>query len=870
MDTTNLRTGLSSKSTAVDFIQEVQVKSSGYAAEFGGSTGGVISAITKSGGSTFHGSFGSYYRNQKMQGQVRAAWRVDPLADCNTCPGTPQFLKTPESPFQLYSPIGDIGGPLVKNRLWFYVGATYNRTNNQRDVIFHSVPAPFPQRHFEWWSESKYFNWNITGQISNNIRGRFTAGNTRIANRGTAPGYNVSGTVFSDGVPTHLMTTSAFDTDPELYKNRWQRVGGNQRNDLYSGNLDWSITPKLFLNIQGGSLAYDGVNITPEGFAGADLIHSFSTTNQCVGAAGSTTCPYPQIPVALQQVSGYSDNKSTSKTVKDLYTRTYVNTNVSLFKNLMGSHQFKFGMRFERLGNDVNAGNQKPTIGLNWNRSRSTLDGRAVTGTYGYYTIARSYTFGKVTSNNFSFWAQDSWTIKNNLTINAGVRTENEHVPSYVAGLPGIEFGFRDKIAPRIGFALDVKGDGKWKLYGDYGVYFDITKLEMPRGSFGAEHSITYYWTLDDFNWKNLDCKEGNTGCPGKFIEEVDLRHAANAADPKLTAFFGREQNTLDPNLKPVQTGELTFGVDHELNPTTSLGIRFTHKWLDRTIEDSGISVPGVGEVFFIANPGFGVAKQILPLPAPPLPKAQRDYDGLEIRLRKLIARRWSMNSSYTYSRLFGNYGGLASSDENGRNSPNVNRYFDGIYLLFDAKGKPVVGRLPTDRPNNAKTQLTYDTPWGTNVGLSTNVSSGTPLSTTINLVGYSPTFINGRGDLGRTPVYSQFDLALQHELKIPGRETKVKLDVNISNLFDQKTVTQTTQTPWRDTFQVPASVASASAAPGVLTPRDAYLLKGFNPVELHNLMLKNGSTHRDNSLLGKPSSFQGRREIRFGVKYSF
>ena len=40
-----------------------------------------------------------------------------------------------------------------------------------------------------------------------------------------------------------------------------------------------------------------------------------------------------------------------------------------------------------------------------------------------------------------------------------------------------------------------------------------------------------------------------------------------------------------------------------------SVGVRYTHKWLDRTIEDTGINVPNVGEVFFIANPGFGVAE---------------------------------------------------------------------------------------------------------------------------------------------------------------------------------------------------------------------------------------------------------------------
>ena len=46
----------------LDFIQEVQVKSSGYNAEFGGATGGVISAITKSGSNTVRGSAGIYYQ----------------------------------------------------------------------------------------------------------------------------------------------------------------------------------------------------------------------------------------------------------------------------------------------------------------------------------------------------------------------------------------------------------------------------------------------------------------------------------------------------------------------------------------------------------------------------------------------------------------------------------------------------------------------------------------------------------------------------------------------------------------------------------------------------------------------------------------
>ena len=44
-----------------------------------------------------------------------------------------------------------------------------------------------------------------------------------------------------------------------------------------------------------------------------------------------------------------------------------------------------------------------------------------------------------------------------------------------------------DKLAPRVGFAYDVKGDGKWKAYGSWGIFYDIFKLELPRGSFGGD-----------------------------------------------------------------------------------------------------------------------------------------------------------------------------------------------------------------------------------------------------------------------------------------------------------------------------------------------------------------------------------------------
>ena len=877
MDTTNLRTGTSAKTVYTEFLAEVQVKTSGYAAEFGGSTGGVINAISKSGGNQYRGSFGTYYRNEDFQAAPRKGWRINPFTDCTQnlpqCAGSPEFVATPDAQFDNWNPIGDIGGPIFRNRAWFYFGASYDRTDNERTTTFRNSstnPAvtPYVTKTMTSWSDSKFYQGNVNTQINSNMSLKAGANLQRSGNRGSlANNIQPDGSFFANGDPTDGFNTATWDATEEGFKDRWERTGSNSRNDLYSGLFSWTVNPRVFADIQTGYWAQDGWS--PADFAGNQILHTFNGTN-CDPGGGS--CPYPETPVALRQRSGYTDNKSTSRTVQDLYARTHLKANLTWFKTGWGGeHQFKFGTQYERLQNKVDAGAQEPIITLFWNQTYGALDGRSVTGRYGYYQVSKGVvTDGDVSSNNFSFWLQDSWTIHRNFTLNAGVRAEKESVPSYRDEFPGIEFGYGDKIAPRLGFAWDIFGDSKWKGYGSYGKYFDITKLEMPRGSFGAEHWVQYMWTLDTLDWTSINCQEGPTGCPGTFIEQNDRRHPANEADPALTAYFGREQNTLDPDLKPVESNEITFGVDHELNRSMSVGVRYVHKAMDRTIEDVGVLVPGVGEVFFIANPGEGIARQILPEPAPAFPKAKRRYDAVEFRFNKRFADRWSMIAGYTWSRLFGNYGGLASSDENGRTSPNVERYFDGQYLVMDSFGNTVEGLLPTDRPHYLKIQATYDTPWGTNFGVFQQVMSGGPKSTSINLLGYSPTFVYGRGDLGRLPWTSQTDLAINHDFRIMG-SNRIGINLNIDNLFNQDGVLNVTTAPYRDNFTIPNSFKSSVTTPGVLSERDNYLLnQGYNVEELVSVIRAAGTRMRDNSLYGKPSSFQGRRSLRLGFRYIF
>jgi hypothetical protein len=158
--------------------------------------------------------------------------------------------------------------------------------------------------------------------------------------------------------------------------------------------------------------------------------------------------------------------------------------------------------------------------------------------------------------------------------------------------------------------------------------------------------------------------------------------------------------------------------------------------------------VPGsqtCGEVYNIANPGYGIGKTPIQGPYPSVPKVLNTYDGLELVARKRYSHNWQATSSIVFSRLYGNYGGLASSDENGRQSPNVSRYYDSLFLSFDQKGNETIGRLNTDRPIQFKLQGSYRTPWATTLGLNFVAQSGLMQSSTVTYQGV-PIYFNGRG----------------------------------------------------------------------------------------------------------------------------
>ena len=815
MDTTGVRTGVSGQELPTDFVQEVQVKSSGYNAEFRATTGGVISAITKSGSNQWHGSTGVYFRNSSFQGTQRPTVRLDPADQTKA-----QTFTVPEDDISRTEPTFDLGGPLLRNRMWFYVGYAPDFDYLSRTVTFR---ANGQTSTFESNEVDHNLLANVTGQLSPSMRLRFSMNQQRLRD---LPGLTSTGTTVN--FPT-IEPDGTSTSNPSLFPST---LYTDTFDNFYVGVLDWIVTPKLYANVAVGAFDY-GTN----GYgAGTQLRHVF----------GASNFQYPEIPAALQNVNAYADLPSSSQTVYDDFLRNTITSDLTYYADKWGQHTIKGGFQYERISNSRLGGAQFPTITLNWGQVRAALDGRRVSGTYGHYTVTRVYNSGDIHTNGVGVFLQDSWTVGRNVTLNLGVRTDKEEIPSYTPGNRGIKFGFADKISPRAGFAWDLFGNSKWKGYGSFGIFYDTSKLEMPRGLFGSEHSVTYYYTLDTFNWPAIQCGHPPTSgpnCPGTFIEEVDFRHAANEEDNFL----------IDPNLKPIRTREFTLGLDHEFSQTISLGVRYARKRFDRTIEDTGVLVPGIGEVYRITNPGESIGENVLRdfagcTTCPNQPKPTRNYDGVELRMRKRLSNNWSLTASYLYSRLYGNYSGLTSSDENNRNSPSVNRFFDGQYNSFNASGDPVFGFLQTDRPHLFEVQGTYDLPWGTGIGLYWIGQSGTPQQTQMSEKGI-PFFPYGRGELGRTPTLTQTDLLIQHTLRIGGQRFTVGL--NVLNLFDQDIVTRNFTTQFRDGFNV----------------TDQQFFAGFDPLAI---AAATPASYRPDPRYLLPDQWQSRRQLRLNASWAF
>jgi hypothetical protein len=247
----------------------------------------------------------------------------------------------------------------------------------------------------------------------------------------------------------------------------------------------------------------------------------------------------------------------------------------------------------------------------------------------------------------------------------------------------------------------------------------------------------------------------------------------------------------------------------------------------------------------------------------------------MELVLERRLANNWYFNANYTFSRLYGNYTGLASSDEahlvNGRTSPGVSRAFDLPFIGFTAKGEPDNGRLPTDRPHVFNVFGSYIFDWGgkthsTELSAFQTITSGTPMTTSIyGASTVTPQIFIKRGDLGRSPTYSQTDFNVTHRYKF-GADSRFTMafDFNVLNLWDQKTVTGIYPTMNPSTAPVNASAVAGGNQVNYANGYTSGTL--FTAINTYIAAQADRSDVRYKS----PQLYQSPRSIRFGFRLLF
>ena len=132
-EATNIQSGAQGKQMVTDFVEEVQVKSSGYTAEYGGSTGGVINVLSKSGSNQWRGDALRVLLGRPLDSDPRPTLRLVPTNDRAS-----EYVTYPKDAYDRSEPGFNLGGPIVKDKVWFFAGYIPQFRPLDRTVTFRS------------------------------------------------------------------------------------------------------------------------------------------------------------------------------------------------------------------------------------------------------------------------------------------------------------------------------------------------------------------------------------------------------------------------------------------------------------------------------------------------------------------------------------------------------------------------------------------------------------------------------------------------------------------------------------------------------------------------------------------------------------
>ncbi|MBP7148787.1 MAG: TonB-dependent receptor [Acidobacteria bacterium] len=854
-----------------DFLEEIQVKTAGFEAEFGQALGGVVNGVVKSGTNELAGSVRAYVSPGSWTAFGKgAANRTGTLA-VNTHEREETDLGV------------SAGGPIVKDRLFWF--AAYNPVTTKKLVTIERTTNPIlgldPATSAEYAQANPFPASARGGREVERDRNNYAAKVNWLA----TPNHRFELTAFGDpsdgdgrsGVlasPLHLVGANVTKSPASF-------ADGGRASDLDYGADQQSIRynglfgSNWFLEAQ--------VSHRENEFNETSVVNDWQYTDlriQREWAFGGTLA-YPVIPTA----GGAGFIGPTSDKTWDYSAK---------LSTTVGSHELKAGVQYfdlEYTQPSVYSGPQvefpfpadrdgdgnvddEPLIVRSTSGALVQLRGGIPSCTACAFSVGNpefrvtrarfNPAEDPVTGTETALFLQDTWTLNERWVIKLGVRTSSQELkgsgsftlPFTAVPQPAGNFLFTDEpstyapnqykfkteYSPRIGISFDPFANGKTKLYANAARYFERVPADLAVRQFSNEVGTSRFTFADP-----------------------DLTQRLS----NVVLMQGLQPGTVAGGTRLPYEDELVLGWQQLVRPDLSLEVRGIYRDQGRALED--VQFASIEEIqnFYYGDPdedgtlelpfpGFGAAPFGAYVLANPgentegsFTKPEREYKALEFSLNKRLSNNWQLMANYRYSRLRGNYEGLFRND-NGQSDPNITSLFDFPNSPL-MRGQYQAGPLNTDRPHVLNLVGTYFFENGFEIGGALQWQSGVPRTPLLahpnyqnsgELPGQDPLYLSfdpasdqwvlgaqgdflgtytdsPRGSLGRSPDIATIDahFGWQH----PIRDTRLKLTLDVFNIFNNQDPI-TIQNNVEFTAGVPDStfnkVISIEPLPGYQEPR--------------------------------------------------
>jgi hypothetical protein len=788
-----------------DAVQEFQVLSSSYSAEFGKASGGVINTISKSGTNEFHGSAFEFFRNRTLNAR-------DPTATGSAAINPPEVRH-------IFG--GSIGGPIKKDKLFFFfdtelqrrtfpmVDSIVNSSVNQTTMSWIGCAAPATAAQCSAINAFLPRMFGLTPRNGNQMLDMLKFDYRPNSRSSFTVDMNYLKWLSVNGIQTGISSTAG------------AAVGTNGDDSVRDrmGRASWTFVPtSLTVN----EFRFGWFKDRQADDFDPTLQAGYPIGNLSLSVAGvSTLGGYNILPRILPSENRYElvDNLSW----------------------VHGRHSFKFGVDYARTEDFSNSLSNRFGSYTYSNVTTFAQDFTSPAAGASHYS-GYSQVFGNPVVDteitDLAFYVEDTWKITDRLTANWGLRYERPILPQPTITNPnypqtGVIPQSTKNFAPRVGLAYSV--NPKTVLRGGYGLYYARYVSGM----------ISTFYTNDDVYTQSLSISSPTTA--GAPIFPNTLASPAGALGSNRAITFAA------PNMRNPYTQQWDIGIERALSSKTSLTTSYINSRGKRllTVRDLNIG-PLSSQVYnyTMENSSYQPTGQVYSTPVYLLSNrldtryghinqvengGKQWYDALAVQLIQRFSGTFSGTVSYTWSHeldenqesgtnaiffssgAMGLYNGAYSNDKGNGNLDQRHR-FVGTFTAkptFVHSGSKVAKFLINGWELDGFLTLASGRPAYESVGFSssTNVS---------NLLAFTGS-LDGLGGDSRVPWLPNNPLRIDPITRFDGRLAKtwaIRENMSFELLFEAFNVTNTVATTSvvSSGFQA-ANLGTATAPNFVIAP---------------------------------------------------